>query len=98
MKFFKLPSVWFLVCLALLDCTVAYSAGIRRDFRPATPSNAIARLRKQIENSISPAKRDLTAGIMVVSTETGEILYERDADKLLIPASVAKLFTAYAAL
>src|SRR5579864_5510344 len=37
-------------------------------------------------------------GIVVQSMQTGQILYQRNQDELLVPASNLKLFTAYAAL
>lgn len=60
---------------------------------------SIQALRKSVEGVFpkgSLAKLD--AGILVYSLDRGDILYEHQADKLLIPASVSKLFTAYVAL
>jgi D-alanyl-D-alanine carboxypeptidase/D-alanyl-D-alanine-endopeptidase (penicillin-binding protein 4) len=37
-------------------------------------------------------------GLLVVDAETGKTLYERDADRLFMPASVTKLFSCAAAL
>lgn len=56
-------------------------------------------LKSNIENILSPQKlKDLKLGILVSSALTGEVLYEQNADEQLIPASVNKIFTAYAAL
>ncbi|MBM4305034.1 MAG: D-alanyl-D-alanine carboxypeptidase/D-alanyl-D-alanine-endopeptidase [Deltaproteobacteria bacterium] len=56
-------------------------------------------LKNSVENIISPQKlKDLKAGILISSAQTGEVLYEQNADELLIPASVNKIFTSYAAL
>lgn len=54
-------------------------------------------LKKRIEE-ILPPKKDLDVGIIVANAEKSEILYERNADELLIPASVSKVFTAYSSL
>lgn len=88
-----LGSIWMLVWSA-----AGFSLGVRLDFRPATPTPSIQKLRKQIDSILPPGKKDLMSGIIVASVESGDILFERDADQLLIPASVAKLLTAYAAL
>jgi len=82
--------------LALLLTSPAYSR-TRAEFRSPASTPAIQRLRKQVEKIVPPGK-DLQAGIVVASMETGEILYDRNGDKLMIPASVAKVFTMYAAL
>ena len=66
--------------------------------KPAISDSQIE-LKTKIENIISPKKlKDLKAGIFVSSLQTGEILYEQNADELLVPASVNKVFTAYSAL
>lgn len=66
--------------------------------KPAISESQIE-LKTKIENIISPKKlKDLKAGIFVSSLQTGEILYEKNADELLVPASVNKVFTAYSAL
>jgi D-alanyl-D-alanine carboxypeptidase/D-alanyl-D-alanine-endopeptidase (penicillin-binding protein 4) len=39
-----------------------------------------------------------TVGIMIQDAKTGRVLYQKNADKLLMPASNVKLFTAVAAL
>jgi serine-type D-Ala-D-Ala carboxypeptidase/endopeptidase (penicillin-binding protein 4) len=68
------------------------------DTKP-TASEAQTQLKENIEAVISPKRlKDLKAGILVSSLQTGEVLYELNADELLIPASVNKVFTSYAAL
>ncbi len=63
------------------------------------PSPTLAALKKSVE-AVFPkgVLSKIDAGILVYSLDKGEILYENSADKLLIPASVSKLFTAYTAL
>lgn len=46
----------------------------------------------------SPEFKQAHFGLLVVDAKSGEVLVERDADRLFIPASVAKLFTTAAAL
>jgi D-alanyl-D-alanine carboxypeptidase/D-alanyl-D-alanine-endopeptidase (penicillin-binding protein 4) len=56
-------------------------------------------LAERIDAAIANAKLDGTGlGISIVDLETGAVLYERDADKPLNPASNAKLVTTAAAL
>ncbi|MBI4405518.1 MAG: D-alanyl-D-alanine carboxypeptidase/D-alanyl-D-alanine-endopeptidase [Deltaproteobacteria bacterium] len=63
-----------------------------------TPSHNLS-LKKAIESALPPGKHPrLLSGIVVGSLTRNEVLYERNADKLLIPASVNKIFTAFAAL
>ena len=59
-----------------------------------SPGPAIQKLKQSIDALL---KKNLDAGIMAVSLETGEILYEKNPDEPLIPASTNKLFTTYAA-
>lgn len=69
------------------------------EVKPAGPSPALVALKKSVE-AVFPkgVLNKVDAGILVYSLDKGEILFESGADKLLIPASVSKLFTAYAAL
>lgn len=64
----------------------------------AAPANLVA-LKKNIE-SVFPkgALTKIDASIFAVSLDKGDVLYDLGADKLAIPASVSKLFTAYTAL
>lgn len=53
---------------------------------------------RTIDELIAQALPHATVGIMVTDAHSGQILYERNANKLLSPASNTKLFTAAAAL
>lgn len=73
--------------------------GARAPAHPATgdaPGEALASaIEAVIEGSALASAR---LGIEVVSLETGEVVYARNADELLNPASNVKLFTSAAAL
>ncbi|MEE4311802.1 MAG: D-alanyl-D-alanine carboxypeptidase/D-alanyl-D-alanine-endopeptidase [candidate division KSB1 bacterium] len=63
------------------------------------PRSHQERLTHQIETQINePELQSAILGIMVQSLETGEILYEHNAKKLLMPASNEKIPTSAAAL
>lgn len=54
---------------------------------------------ERVQKIIPPKKFPrLQAGIVLMSTKSGKILFQRGADTKLIPASVSKIFTSYAAL
>lgn len=56
-------------------------------------------LEKRIESILTLKKRsNLQAGISVVSLTKGDVVYSHDADRLLVPASVNKILTAYSFL
>lgn len=56
-------------------------------------------VRRKIDAVISQKQfNHLNAGIYAISVSTGEVIYQREADKLLIPASVSKVFTSYSLL
>ena len=63
---------------------------------PLNPDALADTLDKILDNH-SAAKRT-TLTLKVVDLETGEVLYDRDGDKLLTPASNLKIYTAAAAL
>lgn len=84
---------------SLILCgSLAFATGPESSIQP--DSVAIReRLTKIVDSVISPKKvKDLKAGIIVGSVGTGEILFERGSDNLLIPASVSKIFTSYSTL
>jgi len=71
---------------------------LRQEKRVARP-NALRELRADLESLVSaPDWNGAHVGVAVVSLESGEILYHKDADKYFIPASVQKLFTTATAL
>jgi serine-type D-Ala-D-Ala carboxypeptidase/endopeptidase (penicillin-binding protein 4) len=61
------------------------------------PQGLVLKLKKSID-SVLTSKRGLEAGVIVMSLDRNDILYEHNADLLLIPASVNKVFTTFAAL
>jgi serine-type D-Ala-D-Ala carboxypeptidase/endopeptidase (penicillin-binding protein 4) len=88
-SFFLLISVFF-ACLFF-------------DARPAQAEDSGAvrgaqRVKQEIESILPENKKGLKVGILAVSLTKGDIIYQRNADKALIPASVSKLFTSYAVL
>lgn len=92
-----------LVCLtALLLPCVAWPADAARRHHRAEPSHAAATpaaLRAQIDAHLdSPRFAAASWGISVVSLDSARVIYAHDADRLLQPASTAKLFTAALAL
>ena len=89
----------------LLCCTVLYSCGMSSTVEvsppaPATkPSEAVQRLQAKIDATLNdPLLAASNVGVKVVSLETGDVLYEKDAEKLYHPASTMKLITAATAL
>ena len=60
--------------------------------------SSVSRLSKKINSIVPPGKKGLDTGFLIQSLDKRDTLYERAADKLLVPASVAKLFTTYTAL
>lgn len=68
---------------------------------PAPPSGNVsaADLIAKIDAFLQvPAYKQAHWGVLVVDLKTGESLYEHDADKLFVPASVTKLYSVAAAL
>ena len=63
------------------------------------PSEAVQRLQAKIDATLNdPLLASSNVGVKVVSLGTGEVLYEKDAEKLYHPASTMKLITAATAL
>ena len=93
----------FWLC-TLLCCTVLYSCRTASTIEvspPAPPklSEAVQRLQTEIEDTLKdPLLASSNVGMKVVSLTTGEVLYEKDAEKLYHPASTMKLITAATAL
>jgi D-alanyl-D-alanine carboxypeptidase/D-alanyl-D-alanine-endopeptidase (penicillin-binding protein 4) len=56
-------------------------------------------LQKEIDSILQPSKHsDLDIGIYVVSLNSNQVVYEKNPDSLLVPASVNKVLTSYTAL
>ena len=67
--------------------------------RRATRVGALRELQADVDALVdAPEWHGATVGISVVALETGEIVYQRDADRYFTPASTQKLFTTAAAL
>ena len=66
---------------------------------PLMLSAAVQRLQAEIETTLNdPLLASSNVGLKVVSITTGEVLYEKNAEKLYHPASTMKLITAATAL
>lgn len=79
-------------------CCATKHDGERRGFTPARAS-AAARFGGRAETLLAPApasKGDW--GILIVDAQTGELLFEKNADSYFVPASNMKLFTTALAL
>ncbi|HXV37255.1 MAG TPA: D-alanyl-D-alanine carboxypeptidase/D-alanyl-D-alanine-endopeptidase [Myxococcota bacterium] len=62
-------------------------------------SAGAANLESRLDAALrAPALRDARIGVLVVSERDGRVIYERGADRALIPASNQKILTALAAL
>jgi D-alanyl-D-alanine carboxypeptidase/D-alanyl-D-alanine-endopeptidase (penicillin-binding protein 4) len=67
--------------------------------KPATTTRSLPELQTRISDVLAkPALAPAMVGIKVSSLETGKVLFEENADKLLRPASNMKLYTVAAAL
>ncbi len=65
----------------------------------AKPATDIASLASRIDAIIgAPRYASAAWGAQVVSLDSGKVVYAHDADKLFVPASIAKLYTAALAL
>jgi D-alanyl-D-alanine carboxypeptidase/D-alanyl-D-alanine-endopeptidase (penicillin-binding protein 4) len=63
------------------------------------PARADETLKAELEKIIDgPHYRQASWGVLIVDLESAQSLYERNADKLFIPASVTKLYTVATAL
>src|SRR3990167_2188780 len=86
----RVTTVLFYCLLLTAYCLLLPSPAFA--FQPSVLSNKIDSI---IQNRcLSDAK----IGIKIVSLKTGETVYERNSDELLIPASNVKLITSAAAL
>ena len=93
--------LWF---CTLLCCALLYGCGTSSTIEvlppaPPKPSEAVQRLQAKIAATLNdPLIASSNVGVKIVSIKTGEVLYEKDAEKLYHPASTMKLITAATAL
>jgi D-alanyl-D-alanine carboxypeptidase len=63
------------------------------------PDDAVAELRAAIDGVLDDSPvASATQGVLVVDLETDQVLYERNADMVLVPASNTKMFTTAASI
>lgn len=58
----------------------------------------IQKLNTRINSVLASSKSKAEVGIIIQSMSTGAVVYQKNANQLLLPASNLKIFTAYAAL
>lgn len=88
--------ITFNVCGAILLTALPGCAALSTQ-APQQQVNA-EKINKGINHLLASAKDKADIGIVVQSMRTGAIVYQKNADQLLLPASNQKIFTAYAAL
>lgn len=84
-----------LACLFTPGVTTRAQATLVAPTTPPAAPEIVSTLRSLVEGSPLAAAR---TGILVASVETGDVVYAREADALLNPASNVKLVTSAAAL
>ncbi len=96
----SLRCLWQLVIALLMSLAgVALAQSSASNVVSTTASNSVAALQSRLLEHISqPRFAQAHWGVVVASLDTGKILFEHDSDKLMIPASNAKLFTGALAL
>ena len=92
-----------LACLRLCVFAICFAVApiAAEDLKNATgvDDSSLATLGQRIDAHLAdPAFADALWGVQVVSLDTGKTLYSHNADKLFVPASTAKLYTAALAL
>ena len=92
-RYRRIPAVYLLVCFS-------FAAAVAQQPKPApSPPKTLAELQTKISEILAkPELSPAMVGIKVVSLDTGRVLFEDHADKLLRPASNMKLYTVAAAL
>lgn len=85
-------------CLLLCNLLISCASSGRITDR-TTAFDPIAKLRNEIDAALADSAFYQTfAGIQIVSLQTGEVLYDRNSEKLFHPASNMKLLTTATAL
>lgn len=83
----------------MLMAWVAVAGSTEPPPEPARETPAVHELKAKIDAFLqAPAYKQAHWGLLVVDLGSGESLYEHDADKLFVPASVTKLYSVAAAL
>ena len=91
-RYRRAVAVYLLLCLSFV-------AAVAQQAKPVGAPKTIAELQTRIAEVLAkPELSPAMVGIKVVSLDTGRVLFEEDADKLLRPASNMKLYTVAAAL
>lgn len=78
---------------------LAFAATVASAESAPSPSAAPATLKQRIDAHVDASRFAAASwSIKIVSIDSGKTLYERDANRLLVPASTAKLYTGALAL
>jgi D-alanyl-D-alanine carboxypeptidase/D-alanyl-D-alanine-endopeptidase (penicillin-binding protein 4) len=86
----------FLICYSVSFTQQKDSLNEKKTIPVLNPLNE---LRDQLDDLFNDSNfSNAFWGVMIKSLRTGEVIYKRNADKLLVPASNMKLFTSSAAL
>lgn len=96
-RFMTLVSSRYLLraCTACMLLALAMATQVRAGNTPVAATGTPQQLSAAIDTQIAePRFASASWGIAVVSLDTGRTLYAHDADRLLQPASTAKLYTA----
>jgi serine-type D-Ala-D-Ala carboxypeptidase/endopeptidase (penicillin-binding protein 4) len=81
------PLIWFVLALACLQAV------------PAAAQNGAEQLQQRINAVINgPNYRHSTWALLIIDSKTGDVVFDHNADSLVLPASVTKLFSVAAAL
>lgn len=87
------------LAFALLVVAIAPAMADQASNKSTGTDSSLATLTARMDAHLAEAAfADATWGVQVVSLDTGKTLYSHNADKLFVPASTAKLYTAALAL
>ncbi len=85
----------------LLLLSILGSLALAKPSRSPKSTSVVSspKFKASVEAAVPASKaKQIEIGVAAVSVTAGDSIYERNADTMLIPASVAKVFTAYSAL
>src|SRR5580704_14437159 len=81
------PLLWFVLAIACVQAV------------PAAAQNGAEQVQQRINTVINgPNYQQATWAMLVIDSKTGDVVFEHNADRLILPASVTKLFSIAAAL